>query len=202
MLSFWKSHQNFYRMHITTQLFSYCLPIGSSKFLTRDLVDIYPPDLDIQDCRTTISKRAVGVLLHQDIECFYFLVVVFLKDNISPTDNTAGPHPVTARHLYILIGQFGCRTKRNTNTRIPVQDRNASAFLSRMQVKRSVFVTKIHRDHIRRSIGIRHSHETNTTLFHYRFDLFVVNMYQCLHILSINHTIFHNKANDSTGHRL
>ena len=146
MLSFWKSHQNFYRMHITTQLFPYSLPIRSSKFLTRDLVDIYPPDLDIQDCRTTISKWAVGVLLHQDIECFYFLVVVFLKDNISPTDNTAGPHPVTASHFHILISQFRCRTKRNTNTRIPVQDRNASAFLSRMQIKRTVFVAKIHQN--------------------------------------------------------
>lgn len=183
MLSFWKSHQNFYRMHITTLLFPYCLPIRSTKFLTGNLVDIHPPDLDVQDSRTTIGKRTVGVLFHQDIERLDFLVVILFKNDISPTDNAAGPHPVTARHLYILIGQFGCRTKRNTNTRIPVQDRNASAFLSRMQVKRSVFVTKIHRDHIRRSIGIRHSHETNTTLFHYRFDLFVVNMYQCLHIV-------------------
>ena len=202
MLSFWKSHQNFYRMHITTLLFPYCLPIRSSEFLTGNLVDIHPPDLDVQDSRTTIGKRTVGVLLHQDIECFHFLVVVFLKDNISPTDNTAGPHPVTASHFHILISQFRCRTKRNTNTRIPVQDRNASAFLSRMQIKRTVFVAKIHRDHIGRTICIRHPYKTNTTLFQYRFNLLVVNMYQCLHILSINHTIFHNKANDSAEHRL
>lgn len=202
MLSFWKSHQNFYRMHITTLLFPYCLPIRSTEFLAGNLVDIHPPDLDVQDSRTTIGKRTVGVLFHQDIERLDFLVVILFKNDISPTDNTAGPHPVTASHFHILISQFRCRTKRNTNTRIPVQDRNAPAFLSRMQIKRTVFVAKIHRDHIGRSICIRHPYKTNTTLFQYRFNLLVVNMYQCLHILSINHTIFHNKANDSAEHRL
>ena len=122
MLSFWKSHQNFYRMHITTLLFPYCLPIRSSEFLTGNLVDIHPPDLDVQDSRTTIGKRTVGVLFHQDIERLDFLVVILFKNDISPTDNAAGPHPVTARHLYILIGQFGCRTK-NSDKPVPLSDK-------------------------------------------------------------------------------